>query len=143
MSKTNEWETPIDLYKKLDDEFHFTLDPCATDNNAKCERYFTIADNGLAHEWDNDIVFMNPPYGRDKGRWIKKAYGESLRGATVVCLIAARTDTSYWHDYIFNKAEIRFLRGRLCFKRADGSGDRAPFPSAIVIYKPKIVEGTG
>lgn len=134
MFKSNEWETPQNLYDKLNEEFHFTLDPCATDNNAKCKRYFTITDDGLMQDWSNDIVFMNPPYGRNKGKWIEKAYKESLKGAIVVCLIAARTDTKYWHNYIFGKAKIRFLPGRLYFKRADGSGDRAPFPSAIVIF---------
>ena len=129
-SKTDEWETPSELFNKLNEEFNFTLDPCCTKENAKCERYFTIAENGLAHDWSNDVVFMNPPYGREIGKWIEKAYRESLRGAIVVCLIPARTDTKYWHDYIFNKAEIRFLKGRVKFSNK-GS---APFPSAIVIY---------
>ena len=131
MSKTNEWETPSELFDKLNDEFNFTLDPCCTKENAKCERHYTIADNGLVQDWRRDVVFMNPPYGREINKWIEKAYYESLKGATVVCLIPARTDTKYWHEFIFNKAEIRFLKGRIKFS---GKGS-APFPSAIVIYK--------
>ena len=132
-SKTNEWSTPQDFFDELDKEFSFTLDPCATDGNAKCDKYFTVDDDGLIQDWSNDIVFMNPPYGREIKHWIKKAYEESLNGATVVCLIPSRTDTTYWHDYIFGKAyDIRFVRGRLKF---GGSKNSAPFPSAVIIYK--------
>ncbi|QGR79961.1 phage N-6-adenine-methyltransferase [Staphylococcus hominis] len=131
-SKSNEWATPQNLFDELNDEFNFTLDPCATDENAKCSKYFTIEDDGLSKDWSKDVVFMNPPYGREIKKWIKKAYEESLNGATVVCLIPARTDTTYWHDFIFDKADdIRFLRGRLKF---GGSKNSAPFPSAIVVY---------
>jgi len=131
-SKSNEWATPQNLFDELNDEFKFTLDPCATDENAKCSKYFTIEDDGLSKDWSNEVVFMNPPYGREIKKWIKKAYEESLNGATVVCLIPARTDTTYWHDFIFNKAnDIRFLRGRLKFGNSKNS---APFPSAIVVY---------
>lgn len=115
-SKSNEWATPQNLFDELNDEFNFTLDPCATDENAKCSKYFTIEDDGLSKDWSNEVVFMNPPYGREIKKWIKKAYEESLNGATVVCLIPARTDTTYWHDFIFDKAyDIRFIRGRLKF----------------------------
>lgn len=132
-SKSNEWTTPTNLFNELDNEFNFTLDPCSTHDNAKCEKHFTLEDNGLLQDWSNNIVFMNPPYGREIKHWIKKAYTESLKGATVVCLIPARTDTTYWHDYIFDKADdIRFLRGRLKFGDSKNS---APFPSAIVVYK--------
>lgn len=131
-SKSNEWATPQNLFDELNDEFNFTLDPCATDENAKCSKYFTIEDDGLSKDWSKDVVFMNPPYGREIKKWIKKAYEESLNGATVVCLIPARTDTTYWHDFIFDKADdIRFLRGRLKFGNSKNS---APFPSAIVVY---------
>ncbi|WP_447550140.1 phage N-6-adenine-methyltransferase [Staphylococcus haemolyticus] len=134
-SKSNEWTTPQYLFDELNDEFNFTLDPCATDENAKCSKYFTIEDDGLSKDWSNDVVFMNPPYGREIKHWIKKAYEESLKGATVVCLIPARTDTTYWHDFIFDKADdIRFLKGRLKFGNGKNS---APFPSAIVVYKYK------
>ena len=131
-SNTNEWSTPSELYKRLNREFNFTLDPCCTKENAKCERHYTIAEDGLQQNWKDDIVFMNPPYGREIGRWIEKAYKESLRGAIVVCLIPARTDTKYWHEYIFGKAEVRFIRGRIKFGNGNNS---APFPSAIIIYK--------
>ena len=132
-SKTNEWSTPQAFFDELNKEFNFTLDPCATSENAKCTKYFTVEDDGLKQDWSNDIVFMNPPYGRDIKYWIKKAYEESLNGATVVCLIPSRTDTAYWHNYIFGKADdIRFLRGRLKFGE---SKNPAPFPSAIIIYK--------
>jgi site-specific DNA-methyltransferase (adenine-specific) len=140
-SKTNEWETPIDFYKKLDDEFEFTLDPCCTIESAKCLYYFTIEDDGLKQSWENECVFMNPPYGRDIKHWIKKAKEEALNNeATVVCLIPARTDTNYWHDHIFSEyskgnAEIRFLRGRLKF---GGSKNSAPFPSAVVVFRKDI-----
>lgn len=134
-SKSNEWTTPQYLFNELNDDFNFTLDPCATDKNAKCSKYFTIEDDGLSKDWSNDVVFMNPPYGREIKKWIKKVYEESLNGATVVCLIPARTDTTYWHDYIFDEADdIRFLKGRLKFGDSKNS---APFPSAIVVYKYK------
>ena len=132
-SETNEWATPQDFYVKLDKEFNFNLDPCSTKDNAKCDKFFTIDDDGLAQSWIGYNVFMNPPYGREIKYWVQKAYEESLKGATVVCLIPARTDTAYWHDYIFGKADdIRFLRGRLKFGESKNS---APFPSAIIIYK--------
>ena len=132
-SKTNEWSTPQDFFDELDKEFNFTLDPCATSENAKCNKYFTVEDDGLKQDWSKDVVFMNPPYGREIKHWIKKAYEESQKGATIVCLIPSRTDTSYWHNYIFGKADdIRFIKGRLKF---GGSKNSAPFPSAIIIYK--------
>jgi phage N-6-adenine-methyltransferase len=141
-SKSNEWETPEDLFNELDAEFHFTLDPCCTHENAKCDKHYTIDDDGLSKSWTGETVFMNPPYGRDIGKWIRKAYEESLNGAVVVCLIPARTDTSYWHDFV-TRGEVRFIRGRVKFQnrllpswRSDGSHkvSGAPFPSAIVVY---------
>ena len=132
-SETNEWSTPIDLYNSLDEIYNFTLDPCSTKENAKCDKFFTIEDDGLKQDWTNEIVFMNPPYGREIKDWVKKAYEESLKGATVVCLIPSRTDTKYWHDYIFPYSrEITFLKGRLKF---GGSKNPAPFPSAIIVFK--------
>ena len=131
---SNEWSTPQDFYDKLDDEFGFTLDPCATDANAKCAKYYTEATNGLDKDWTRDTVFMNPPYGRVIGAWIKKAYDSAQGGATVVCLVPARTDTAYWHDYCI-KGEVRFIRGRLKF---GGHTNSAPFPSAVVIFTPPL-----
>ena len=135
MSNSNEWETPQDLFDELDREFHFTLDPCATDQSAKCQKYFTKKDDGLSKSWAGEVVFMNPPYGREIGKWIKKAHEES-DNATVVCLIPSRTDTAYWHDYVM-KGVIRFIRGRLYFNRVNGETGPAPFPSAIVIFGKK------
>jgi phage N-6-adenine-methyltransferase len=129
-SKSNEWSTPQDFFDKLNLEFQFTLDPCATKENYKCSKYYTIKDDGLAQSWDNEAVFCNPPYGRQIKHWVKKA--SEAQGGVVVMLIPARTDTSYFHDYIYGKAEIRFIRGRLKF--GDGKSP-APFPSMVVVFK--------
>lgn len=131
-SQTDEWATPPEVFAKLDAEFGFTLDPCATAENATSPRYFTREMNGLAHDWGGEIVFMNPPYGRTVGQWIGKAFHESQRSATVVGLIPARTDTRWWHGYCVH-GEIRFIRGRLKF---GGSRNSAPFPSTVVIFRP-------
>ena len=128
-SKTPEWETPQDFFDKLNQEFNFELDVCATKQNAKCKKYFTSEQDGLKQQWTG-TCWMNPPYGRVLGLWMKKAYESSLEGALVVCLIPSRTDTRYWHDYAM-KGEIRFIRGRLKF----GGQNSAPFPSAVVIFK--------
>lgn len=129
-SDTDLWATPQWFFDKLDAEFHFELDVCATHENAKCRRYFTEAENGLLQEWEG-TVWMNPPYGREIGEWIQKAYESAQNGATVVCLIPSRTDTAWWHEYCMN-GEIRFVRGRLRF---GGVEDNAPFPSAVVIFR--------
>ena len=131
-SNSDLWETPGDLFNSLDAEFDFSLDACALPENAKCELFFSPQDDGLKQCWRGHRVFCNPPYS-DIKRWVKKCYDESRCSDTlVVMLIPARTDTSYFHDYIYNKAEIRFLRGRLHFS---GSKNSAPFPSMIVIFK--------
>lgn len=133
-SSANEvWETPKDFFEKLDKEFHFNLDPCAMPENAKCSKYFTPLDDGLKQDWGGHVVFCNPPYGRKIKDWVKKCYEESKKpNTTVVMLIPARTDTSYFHDYIYHKVrEIRFIRGRLKFGDAKNS---APFPSMVVIF---------
>jgi site-specific DNA-methyltransferase (adenine-specific) len=131
-SKTNEWYTPRDLFDELNNEFKFTLDPCATAENAVVNKFYTVEDDGLAQCWENETVFMNPPYGGNTGAWIEKAQRESQRGATVVCLIPAATDRSYWHDTIFPyAAQIRFIRGRLKFGNA---AVQAPFGCALVVF---------
>lgn len=131
-SKTDLWSTPWDFFEKLNDEFHFTLDPCSTHENAKCYKHFTIEEDGLLQDWGNEVVFCNPPYGRQIKDWVKKAYDESQKdNTTVVMLIPARTDTIYFHEYIYHKAEIRFIKGRLKFGDAKNS---APFPSMVVIF---------
>ena len=131
--KSDLWTTPKSLFAELNWKYKFTLDPCATDENALCDKYYTIKDNGLEQDWKGEIVFMNPPYNKTLCKWVEKAYKESLKGATVVCLIPARTDTRYWHNFIFPYAnDIKFLKGRLKF----GNGKNpAPFPSAIVEFK--------
>lgn len=128
-----DWETPPEVFAALNSEFTFTLDPCATPENAKCSRYFTPFDDGLKQSWAGEAVFMNPPYGREIGRWVQKAYQEVRSGAFVVVgLVPARTDTAWWHDYCM-KGEVRFLRGRLKFS----GGGPAPFPSAVVVWRPQ------
>ena len=132
-SKSNEWTTPQDLYDALNEEYGFTLDPCATHESAKCEKYYTLDEDGLNQDWTGNTVFMNPPYGREIKHWIKKAWESSKKGkTTVVCLIPARTDTKYWHDYCMKAHRIVFIKGRLKFGNQESG---APFPSAIVIFK--------
>ena len=133
-SKTDKWSTPQDFFDKLNKEFHFTLDPCADEFNHKCEKYFSEKEDGLAQDWGGHVVFCNPPYGnKETGLWTKKCYEESLKpNTTVVLLIPARTDRASFHDYIYGKAEIRFVRGRLKF--GDGKNS-APFPSMVCIFR--------
>jgi len=132
-SETNIWSTPKDFFNKLNDEFHFTLDPCANKDNAKCNKYFTEEQNGLVQDWNGETVFCNPPYGKQLYNWVKKCYDESRsRNTTVVMLIPVRTDTRYFHEFIYHKArDIRFIKGRLKF---GGSKNSAPFPSMVVIF---------
>lgn len=131
-SKTDLWSTPWNFFEKLNDEFHFTLDPCSTHENAKCYKHFTIEEDGLLQDWGNEVVFCNPTYGRQIKYWVKKAYEESQKdNTTVVMLIPARTDTIYFHEYIYHKAEVRFIKGRLKFGDAKNA---APFPSMVVIF---------
>ncbi len=131
-SKTDEWATPQDLFKELDLEFNFTLNHCSTYENHKCEKYYTKDDNGLLKDWSKETVFMNPPYGREITQWVAKAYQSSLKGATVVCLLPARTNTKWFHAFVIGKAkEIRFLKGKIKF---GDSKTGAPFPSMVVIF---------
>lgn len=144
-SKTDEHPTPFWFFAMLNAEFRFTLDPCATHENAKCAVYFTKEDDGLAQDWRGHTVFMNPPYGRTIGQWMRKAYESSQDGATVVCLVPARTDTRWWRNYVGyydwgtgtqvnHASEVRLVTGRLRF---GGAKNTAPFPSAVVIYHGK------
>ena len=128
-SNTDMWATPLDFFIKLNEEFNFETDVCAIESNTKCKKFFTPEMNGLKQEWTG-VCWMNPPYGRGIGEWIKKAYESSLNGATVVCLIPSRTDTKWWHDYCM-KGEVRLVKGRLKFGDSKNS---APFPSAVVIF---------
>jgi phage N-6-adenine-methyltransferase len=128
-SATDLWETPREFFDKLDAEFGFDLDVCAIAENAKCRRYFSPQKDGLAQEW-HGICWMNPPYGRAIKTWVKKAWESAQAGATVVCLLPARTDTAWWHDFVM-KGDVRFIRGRLKFS---GHKHNAPFPCAVVIF---------
>lgn len=128
-----DWTTPQAFYDELNEEFAFDLDVCASAENAKCADYFDKERDALKQSWGGRRCFMNQPYGRELGKFVAKArYEAEHHGALVVCLIPARTDTSYWHDHIFGCAtEIRFIRGRLKF--GDGKNS-APFPSAVVVF---------
>ena len=134
-SKTDLWETPQDFFEKLDQEFGFELDVCALPENAKCSRYFSPMDDGLEQDWTG-VCWCNPPYGREIEKWVKKAYISAIEGATVVMLLPARTDTRWFHDWIYGKTEIRFIRGRLKFGGAEYG---AQFPSMVVVFRPPMV----
>ena len=131
-SATDNWETPQWLFDKYDAIYHFTLDAASSDENAKVANHYTAMDNGLLQKWGG-VVWLNPPYGKQIGKWVKKAYEESKDGATVVCLLPARTDTSWFHDYC-TKGQIEFIRGRIRFGCCKSN---APFPSMIVVFKEK------
>ena len=139
-SKNMDWCTPQDFFDKLDAEFHFVLDAAATEQTAKLAKFFTPETDGLSQPWDcGGAVFCNPPYGREIAKWVRKAYKESKKiNHPIVLLVPARTDTAYFHDYIYGKAEIRFVRGRLKFTDKNGKDyASAPFPSMVVVYNPK------
>ena len=129
-SNTDLWSTPRDFFDDYNAIYHFDVDVCATAENALCAKFYSPEDNGLSKEW-HGVCWMNPPYGREIGKWMNKAYESSLHGATVVCLVPARTDTAWWHDYAM-KGNIEFIRGRLKF---GGSKNSAPFPSAVVVFQ--------
>jgi phage N-6-adenine-methyltransferase len=141
-SKTDDHATPDDFFEELDKEFGFVLDVCATVQNSKCQNYFTKEEDGLLRDWVHEAfdttghvdaaIWMNPPYGREIGKWVQKAYEEAQKGATVVCLLPARTDTKWFQDYCLPYAELRFVRGRLKF---GGSKNSAPFPSVVAIFR--------
>ena len=135
------WATPKEFFKKLDDEFHFDIDVCANAENHKCKKYYTEKQDALKQDWKGKVCFMNPPYGIKIPLWIKKAYEESKKGATVVCLVPARTETRWWWDYCM-KGKIRFIKGRIKFLGRNTKGELvnypATFPSAIVIFKRRI-----
>ena len=128
-SNSDRWETPQKLFDELNQKYNFEIDVCALPENAKCENYFSPEVDGLKQDWTG-VCWMNPPYGREIGKWMKKALESSRNGAIVVCLVPARTDTAWWHDYAM-KGEIEFIRGRLKFGNSKNS---APFPSAIVVF---------
>ena len=134
-----EWETPPELFEELDRKYHFTLDVAATDANHLCERYYTRETDGLAQSWQTDgAVWCNPPYGKDIVKWVRKAYYESRGGQTIVMLIPARVDTRWFHEYVYHRAELVFLRGRLRYgTNGTPAKNSAAFPSMVVIYNGK------
>jgi len=135
-SKTDLWATPQSFFDKLNRVFKFEIDVCALPENAKCPIYFTPEQNGLEQEWIGTL-WMNPPYGKEISAWVEKAHlSAKQNGATVVCLLPARVDTRWWHDYC-EKAEVFFIKGRLKF---GGSKNSAPFPSAVVVFRPNLSE---
>jgi phage N-6-adenine-methyltransferase len=130
--KADVWETPPELFAAFDREFHFTTDVAALPHNAKCPHFFTPGQDALVQKWEG-TCWMNPPYGPGLRKWVSKAFQSAQDGATVVCLLPARTDTHWWHDYVLPHAEIRYIRGRLRF---NGIGNSAPFPSAVAVFRP-------
>ncbi len=136
-SQKMDWGTPQDLFDELDDKFRFVIDLAASPENAKCERFFTESDDALSKSWVvGGWAFCNPPYGRQIRKWVEKAYHEWKLGAKIVMLIPARTDTSYFHDYIYGKAKVIFIRGRIRFVDPEKNVYApAPFPSMIVIFE--------
>lgn len=139
-SASDEWETPQAFFDELDKEFGFGLDVCATEDNRKCVSWFSIETDGLTQDWEHSICWMNPPYSKLK-LWLAKASESAKAGATVVCLVPSRTDTKAWHRYVWDKTahkprsgvEVRFIEGRLKF---GGCQNSAPFPSAVIIFRP-------
>lgn len=136
-SATDMWATPQSLFNELNERFGFTLDVCASHDNAKCKVYYTKEQDGLSQEWSG-VCWMNPPYGRTIGQWVKKAYETAKEGHTVVALLPARTDTRWFHDWIYTKSNtsVEFLKGRVKFGKAKWG---APFPSMVVVFKPKSI----
>lgn len=130
------WATPQQWFDYLNLEFKFTLDPCCVKETAKCKKFFTPEDDGLRQSWAEERVFMNPPYGNHIIEWMAKAYYECLNNkALVVCFVPARVDTEWWHRYASKASDIRFPIGRVKFANSDNS---APFPVAIVIFRPRV-----
>lgn len=133
-SNRMDWETPQSLFDQLDAEFHFTLDAAASEANHKCAKYYSEQDSAFDHEWGGETVFCNPPYGRVIGKWVGKCASEALRPDTlVVMLVPARTDTRWFHRWLYRRAQLRFLPGRLHFETDGKRGDAAPFPSMIAV----------
>lgn len=133
-STSGDWSTPQEFFDELNEEFHFTLDPCADGLNHKCDKYYTKEQDGLKQDWSGEVVFCNPPYGRDVPKWVRKCIKEVYSGKCkcAVMLLPARTDTRWFHDYIYKRAEIRFVKGRLKFGEQK---QPAPFPSMVVIFR--------
>lgn len=130
-SNTDNWATPSYLFDMLNKEFAFTLDVCANKDNAKCPRFYDQETDGLIQDWTKDVCWMNPPYGRTIGQWVKKAAETAMGGGIVVALLPARTDTRWWTEWVMKASELRFISGRVKF---GGSNIGAPFPSVIAVF---------
>ena len=133
-----DWETPVELFDALDSVFEFELDAAATAANTKCDNFISPQEDAFGVDWSSRVpagssVWLNPPYGRGVGKWLEKAYSESLRGITVVVLIMVRTDSNWWKDWAMRAAEIRLIRGRVHFERNGESGP-ATAPSAVLVF---------
>ncbi len=134
-SERTTWETPQFLFDDLNKEFGFIIDLCADATNHKCDKYFDLEQDSLKQDWGKDqVCWMNPPFGRGIEVWVQKAYEAGLKGNTVVCLFPVRTDTKWWHNYVMKAYEIRLMNRRISF---EGSKNKAPFPSCIVIFNGK------
>lgn len=127
------WETPGPLFWSLDAEFDFTLDPCCTIETAKCQKFYTPEIDGLAQSWESERVFCNPPYSRGNiDTWVKKMYDEQMNAELIVGLLPVSTSATWFHDFVYHKSEIRFIKGRIRFV---GAPFTAPFSSMIVIWR--------
>ena len=135
-SKRGDWETPFELFSRYNDKYNFSIDVCAHVRNTKCKRYWDISDDGLTQNWEQEVCWMNPPYGREIGKWIEKAYTSTrYHNSVVVGLLPARTDTRWFHNYIWpRKAKVEFLQGRVKFLEDGEQRHPAPFPSMIVVW---------
>lgn len=135
-SEKDDWETPQALFDELDAKYHFTLDPCSTHANAKCDKHYTVEEDGLSQDWTDETVFCNPPYGRRIGEWFEKCAREAENGTKIVLLVPSRTDTRYFHEYVYKKPGIRieFIRGRLKFEVSGEPLNSSPFPSMLVFF---------
>lgn len=129
-SEKMDWGTPQDLFNKLNQKYNFTVDVASNDQNYKVKKHYTKKENGLKQNWSGERVWCNPPYGREIGKWLEKAYNTKC---LAVFLIPARTDTKWFHDFVYKKPNVtyEFIRGRLKF---EGGKTSAPFPSMIVVY---------
>ena len=131
-----EYNTPQWLFDALNVEFGFTVDAAAAKGNSKCKRYWSAEDDGLSKDWTDEVVWVNPPYGKGiTTKWVAKAYHESKRGATVVMVVPVRADAKWWHDYAM-KAEVRLFRNRLNFDNDHGAKHYAPFATAVLVFRP-------
>ncbi len=138
-SKREDWTTSQDIFNKLDSVFIFDIDVCAIKENSECDSYFCSDDEAFGRAWLG-VCWMKPPHGAGINKWIKKAYESTKQhGATVVCLLPARTDTCWWNDYC-KKGEVYFIKEQVKFGDAEKS---APFPAAVVVFRPNVKDALG